>query len=203
MQSDIGPSHQKVFLLAVRLPAVQAAHQFLKPVGMPKHCMAEPCTRWTPCCVPCSVPTCSVPITHRSCDQQGLLRKQESQAKNASLLKVTLPLQCEQPINFIRVDGRSCTIRRSSEHYAAIESQSGMIPWNGKEDNLIDRFDGRALLDFYREPARTGTQNKSEDQQELDEVRQWQQAPAALSCCRGKAARQQAPGQAVLATTSP
>ena len=102
-----------------------------------------------------------------------------------SLLKVTLPLQCEQPINFIRVDGRSCTIRRSNEHYAAIESQSGMIPWNGKQDNLIDRFDGRALLDFYREPARQGSQTKSEDQQELDEVRRWQQAPAALSCCRG------------------
>lgn len=26
-----------------------------------------------------------------------------------------------------------------------------MLPWNGKEDNLIDRFDGRALLDFYRQ----------------------------------------------------
>lgn len=25
-----------------------------------------------------------------------------------------------------------------------------MLPWNGKDDNLIDRFDGRALLDFYR-----------------------------------------------------
>ncbi len=120
-------------------------------------------------------------------DTQGLqpteVAGQESRPgqEKASLLIVTLPLQCEQPINFIRVDGRSCTIRRSNEYYAAIESQSGMIPWNGKQDNLIDRFDGRALLDFYREPARPSSQDKSEDQQELDEVRQCQQASPALS----------------------
>ena len=122
------------------------------------------------------------PVTQRVCSASKQARPGQ---KHFALLKVTLHLQCEQPINFIRVDGRSCTIRRSSEHYAAIESQSGMIPWNGKQDNLIDRFDGRALLDFYREPARPSSQNKSEDQQELDEVRRQQQAPAALSCCRG------------------
>ena len=142
-----------------------------------------------PCCF-----SYSVPITHRSCDHKRLQCRQESH-EYFVLLTVTLPLQCEQPINFIRVDGRSCTIRRSSEHYAAIESQSGMIPWNGKQDNLIDRFDGRALLDFYREPARPSIQSKSEEQQELDEVRQRQQAPAALSCCSRPLARLCWPGQ--------
>ena len=27
-----------------------------------------------------------------------------------------------------------------------------MIPWNGDGENLIDRFDGRALLDMYIDP---------------------------------------------------
>ena len=31
-----------------------------------------------------------------------------------------------------------------------------MIPWNGDDDNIIDRFDGRAVLDFYIEPNLTG-----------------------------------------------
>lgn len=47
----------------------------------------------------------------------------------------------------------------------------GMIPMNGQHDNLIDRFDGRALLDFYREPV-VGQHNKqkTEDELELEEV---------------------------------
>ena len=27
-----------------------------------------------------------------------------------------------------------------------------MLPWNGDDENMIDRFDGRAVLDFYIEP---------------------------------------------------
>ena len=48
----------------------------------------------------------------------------------------------------------------------------GMIPMNGQQDNLIDRFDGRALLDFYREPVSgRQTKTKTEDELELEEVR--------------------------------
>ena len=48
----------------------------------------------------------------------------------------------------------------------------GMIPMNGQQDNLIDRFDGRALLDFYREPViGRQTKHKTEDELELEEVR--------------------------------
>ncbi|KAH9711889.1 DRY EERY domain-containing protein [Citrus sinensis] len=44
------------------------------------------------------------------------------------------------------------------------------IPWNGKQDVLIDRFDGRALLDFIREPAKhLHAQKKSEEEEELEE----------------------------------
>lgn len=59
-------------------------------------------------------------------------------------------LQAEQPFDLLRVDGRSCKLFRNAEQRQAVENMEGMLPWNGKEDNLIDRFDGRALLDFYR-----------------------------------------------------
>ena len=48
----------------------------------------------------------------------------------------------------------------------------GFLPWNGNADNLIDRFDGRALLDFYVEPdpSAAGRRKRSEEEEELDEV---------------------------------
>lgn len=46
----------------------------------------------------------------------------------------------------------------------------GMIPMNGQHDNLIDRFDGRALLDFYRDPVNRQVSAKTEDELELEEV---------------------------------
>lgn len=45
----------------------------------------------------------------------------------------------------------------------------GMLPWNGDQDNMIDRFDGRALLDFYRDPV-PSKQRKTADEEMLDEV---------------------------------
>ena len=83
----------------------------------------------------------------------------------------TCALQAELPQNILRVDGRSSRIKRNQEQYAAVESKQGMISWNGQQDNLIDRFDGRALLDFYREPdAQSMRQRKTEDELELEEV---------------------------------
>ena len=82
-----------------------------------------------------------------------------------------IPVQAELPQNILRVDGRPSRMKRNQEQYAAIESKQGMIPWNGQQDNLIDRFDGRALLDFYKEPdGHSRRQHKSEDEIELDEV---------------------------------
>ncbi|KAL3137981.1 hypothetical protein ABBQ38_005221 [Trebouxia sp. C0009 RCD-2024] len=46
----------------------------------------------------------------------------------------------------------------------------GMIPMNGQHDNLIDRFDGRALLDFYRDPVNRQVSAKTEDELELEEL---------------------------------
>ena len=71
----------------------------------------------------------------------------------------------------LRVDGRPCKVIRSEEQYRAIESTEGMIPWNGHIDNLIDRFDGRALLDFYREPPPASARRPKRDEEvELEEV---------------------------------
>ncbi|KAK8940487.1 hypothetical protein KSP39_PZI010230 [Platanthera zijinensis] len=45
------------------------------------------------------------------------------------------------------------------------------IPWNGKQDILIDRFDGRALLDFIRDPSSRPfrVDEKSEEEEEVEE----------------------------------
>eukprot|EP00798_Chlamydomonas_sp_ICE-L_P001559 gene1559-32941_t len=56
--------------------------------------------------------------------------------------------QAEHPLNLLVVDGRSSKLHKNVEQYKATERQDGLIPWNGDQDNLIDRFDGRALLDF-------------------------------------------------------
>ena len=59
----------------------------------------------------------------------------------------------------------------NEEQYHAVQNMEGMIPMNGQHDNLIDRFDGRALLDFYREPVMSRqTKMKTEDELELEEV---------------------------------
>ncbi|RVX21497.1 hypothetical protein CK203_001788 [Vitis vinifera] len=45
------------------------------------------------------------------------------------------------------------------------------IPWNGKQNILIDRFDGRALLDFIRDSdsRHFRAQQKTEEEEELEE----------------------------------
>ncbi|CAD7700897.1 unnamed protein product [Ostreobium quekettii] len=76
--------------------------------------------------------------------------------------------QAEHPINFLMGEGHSCKIHRSTEQYNAIERQEGMIAWNDHQDNMIDRFDGRALLDFYREPSTSRRQEKAPEEVELE-----------------------------------
>ncbi|ONK64626.1 uncharacterized protein A4U43_C07F28130 [Asparagus officinalis] len=50
-------------------------------------------------------------------------------------------------------------------------SKDCTIPWNGKQDVLIDRFDGRALLDFIRDSSSRPyrVQEKTEEEEELEE----------------------------------
>uniref|UniRef100_A0A7N0T9E1 Suppressor of white apricot N-terminal domain-containing protein n=1 Tax=Kalanchoe fedtschenkoi TaxID=63787 RepID=A0A7N0T9E1_KALFE len=75
------------------------------------------------------------------------------------------------PQQSIQVIGSRCRTYRDEGLYQATEDQQGLIPWNGKEDNLIDRFDGRALLDFIREAGSRHHhgQEKTEEEEELEE----------------------------------
>ncbi|XP_021714309.1 CLK4-associating serine/arginine rich protein-like [Chenopodium quinoa] len=75
------------------------------------------------------------------------------------------------PQQSIQILGSRCRTYRDDGLYQATQDQQGLIPWNGKEDNLIDRFDGRALLDFIRDPEthRFRQLEKTEEEEELEE----------------------------------
>lgn len=90
-------------------------------------------------------------------------RRAERRAEKAGV-------EAELPVNLLRIDGRSCLVTVNDEQYQAVQSMEGMIPMNGSHDNLIDRFDGRALLDFYREPVSRQAKSKTEDELELEEL---------------------------------
>jgi hypothetical protein len=68
----------------------------------------------------------------------------------------------------LQVDGRSCTVHRDTEEYENIEFMRVMVPWNGDETCMIDRFDARSMLDFYREPKNTIPCTEQED--EIEQV---------------------------------
>lgn len=70
----------------------------------------------------------------------------------------------------LRIDGRPCKLIRNPEAYAAAEAREGMLAWNGDAENMIDRFDGRALLDFYKDPDPRNKPQKTDDELELEEV---------------------------------
>ncbi|XP_024381418.1 uncharacterized protein [Physcomitrium patens] len=76
------------------------------------------------------------------------------------------------PHQTLRVVGTRCRVHHDATIYQATEDQQGLIPWNGKEDNLIDRFDGRALLDFIREYNSSGNHHlqreRTEEEEELE-----------------------------------
>uniref|UniRef100_A0A803KXX3 Suppressor of white apricot N-terminal domain-containing protein n=1 Tax=Chenopodium quinoa TaxID=63459 RepID=A0A803KXX3_CHEQI len=81
------------------------------------------------------------------------------------------------PQQSIQILGSRCRTYRDDGLYQATQDQQGLIPWNGKEDNLIDRFDGRALLDFIRDPE---THRFLTDEEGLDHVNQVMEAKFAL-----------------------
>ncbi|MEW5308803.1 MAG: hypothetical protein WDW38_000734 [Sanguina aurantia] len=78
---------------------------------------------------------------------------QEDNKRRAERRAEVAGFQVETPFNMLVLDGRACKLHRNLEQHTAIEREEGLIPWNGHADHLIDRFDGRAMLDMYREPA--------------------------------------------------
>ncbi|XP_015890143.1 uncharacterized protein LOC107424797 isoform X1 [Ziziphus jujuba] len=91
--------------------------------------------------------------------------------KRAQRRAVFLAKRRGDPQQSIQVIGSRCRMYRDDGLYQATQDQQGLIPWNGKQDILIDRFDGRALLDFIREPGSRHfrAQEKSEEEEELEE----------------------------------
>ncbi|OMO56679.1 hypothetical protein CCACVL1_26368 [Corchorus capsularis] len=91
--------------------------------------------------------------------------------KRAQRRAIFLAKRRGDPQQSIQVTGSRCRIHRDDALYHATQDQQGLIPWNGKQDVLIDRFDGRALLDFIREPGTRNFRNqeKSEEEEEVEE----------------------------------
>ncbi|CAL8468559.1 g8099 [Coccomyxa elongata] len=90
-------------------------------------------------------------------------RKSERAAELATI-------EAENPLHALRIDGRAVKLRRNQDAYAAAETLASMIPWNGDTEKMIDRFDGRALLDFYKEPDPRTQYRQTEAEQELEEL---------------------------------
>ncbi|GMP27995.1 hypothetical protein CsSME_00003730 [Camellia sinensis var. sinensis] len=75
------------------------------------------------------------------------------------------------PLQSIQVIGSRSRMYRDDSLYQATQDHQGLIPWNGKQDILIDRFDGRALLDFVRDSSsrRFHAPEKTQEEEELEE----------------------------------
>ncbi|XP_066587182.1 CLK4-associating serine/arginine rich protein [Prorops nasuta] len=59
------------------------------------------------------------------------------------------------PTQFLQLHGRPCKIHLDPAIAAAGDSPANMMPWQGNEDTLIDRFDVRAHLDWIPEVSDT------------------------------------------------
>ncbi|XP_015587906.1 CLK4-associating serine/arginine rich protein [Cephus cinctus] len=59
------------------------------------------------------------------------------------------------PTQFLQLHGRPCKIHLDPAIAAAGDSPANMMPWQGNEENLIDRFDVRAHLDWIPEAPDT------------------------------------------------
>ncbi|XP_022179445.1 CLK4-associating serine/arginine rich protein-like isoform X1 [Myzus persicae] len=58
------------------------------------------------------------------------------------------------PTQFLQLHGRQCKIHIDPGIAIAANSPATMMPWQGNEEIMIDRFDARAHLDFIREPRK-------------------------------------------------
>ncbi|KAJ6288654.1 hypothetical protein OIU76_024605 [Salix suchowensis] len=89
--------------------------------------------------------------------------------KRAQRRAVFLAKRRGDPMQSIQLMGNRSRMYRDDGLYQATHDQQGLIPWNGKQDVLIDRFDGCALLDFIRESGTRRAPQKSEEEEELEE----------------------------------
>ncbi|XP_051164079.1 CLK4-associating serine/arginine rich protein isoform X2 [Leptopilina boulardi] len=59
------------------------------------------------------------------------------------------------PTQFLQLHGRPCKIHLDAAVATAADSPANMMPWQGNEDNLIDRFDVRAHLDWIPDASQS------------------------------------------------
>ncbi|CAD7087591.1 unnamed protein product [Hermetia illucens] len=64
------------------------------------------------------------------------------------------------PTQFMQIHGRGCKIHLDPAVAAAGDGAAIIVPWQGQKDNLIDRFDVRAHLDYIPPPPKV---NELED----------------------------------------
>jgi len=89
--------------------------------------------------------------------------------KRAERKKELMKAKFVDPLQVLRVIGASLPIIPDTSQYQMLENGENLMPWNGKTDNLIDRFDGRALLDIIT-PLRPATQGLSEEEADLESM---------------------------------
>ncbi|KAG0292437.1 hypothetical protein BGZ97_005586, partial [Linnemannia gamsii] len=72
----------------------------------------------------------------------------ESARRRAQRRKAFYDSRLGDPTQLLRVSGTATHLVANSESYTFHEDPSSLMPWAGDSTILIDRFDGRALLDF-------------------------------------------------------
>ncbi|XP_030242585.1 CLK4-associating serine/arginine rich protein isoform X1 [Drosophila navojoa] len=70
------------------------------------------------------------------------------------------------PTQFLQLHGRRCKIYLDPAVAAAGDGDAIIVPWQGHQDNLIDRFDVRAHLDYIA-PVPKSSNEQGEDDSEL------------------------------------
>lgn len=71
------------------------------------------------------------------------------------------------PTQFLQIHGRQCKIHLDANIAAAADT-AVMMPWQGQADNLIDRFDVRAHLDFIPPIEKTDDEKLTQDERHLN-----------------------------------
>jgi len=108
--------------------------------------------------------------TWKSCRKQEkairgmMIHAQRKAEKRAS----QVPKQ--DPLEGLRVHGTSAKYSQDSEQHYLIENGVTLMAWQGRSENMIDRFDCRANLDFISEF--TQEQRQSIEKQLTDEQRE-------------------------------
>eukprot|EP01105_Mastigella_eilhardi_P026469 TRINITY_DN7707_c0_g1_i1.p1 TRINITY_DN7707_c0_g1~~TRINITY_DN7707_c0_g1_i1.p1 ORF type:complete len:358 (-),score=110.36 TRINITY_DN7707_c0_g1_i1:1618-2664(-) len=88
--------------------------------------------------------------TWKSCRLQekmirGMLYEQRKRAERKAAVEAKHPVD---PLQSLRMYGQPVKALFDTQQYNAVEAGEQLMPWQGHRDNMIDRFDGRALLDI-------------------------------------------------------